>query len=336
MDTGDMATEDFLTELRTPNKSGSFVVKPSYRKGEFDSHAVDCPFLFFHDDRYWMTFVGWDGIGYRTGLASSENLESWKREGIILDRGPKGSATEFNAALTNILRDNELHGPGTLKKVNGHFVGTYHAYPKPGYESGPAVIGLCTSTDLRHWDVQPPILKPDPTCQWESGGLYKSWILEHEGTYFIFYNAKNTSGRPWIEQTGFARSNDLVHWERYENNPVLKLGPKGAFDDLFASDPCVLRHRDTWVMFYFGNSTDGHARDGVAVSNDLMNWEKVDEILLEVGPEGSIDSKYAHKPGIITRDGKLYHFYCAVYTAEDPHLGEIEHPQVRGISYASN
>ena len=103
-----MTTENILNELRTPNKSGRFVVKPSYRKGEFDSHAVDCPFLFFHDDRYWMTFVGWDGIGYRTGLASSENLESWKREGIILDRGPKGSTTEFNAALTNILRDNDL------------------------------------------------------------------------------------------------------------------------------------------------------------------------------------------------------------------------------------
>lgn len=328
--------EEIINALRTPYKSKKFVISPSYKKGEFDSHAVDCPFLFFYDDRYWMTFVGWDGIGYRTGLASSFDLETWKRERLMIDRGPKGSITEYNAALTNILRDNELYGPGTLKTVDGRFVGSYHAYPNAGYEAGPAVIGLCYSTDLRTWDMQPPILKPSPECEWESGGLYKSWILEHEGTYYLFYNARNTEGRPWIEQTGFAASNDLINWERYEHNPVLKTGKKGAFDDLFASDPCVLRHKDMWVMYYFGNSTDKHARDGLAVSTDLINWRKIDEILIDVGPEGSIDSKYAHKPGIIAKDGKLYHFYCAVYTAEDPHLGEIEHPQVRGISYATN
>jgi predicted GH43/DUF377 family glycosyl hydrolase len=328
--------EEIINELRTPNKSGRFVVSPSYKKGEFDSHAVDCPFLFYYKDRYWMTFVGFDGVGYRTGLASSFDLETWKRERLMIDRGPKGSITEYNAALTNILRDNELYGPGTLKTVDGRFVGSYHAYPNAGYEAGPAVIGLCYSTDLRTWDMQPPILRPSPNCEWESGGLYKSWILEHEGTYYLFYNARNTEGRPWIEQTGFATSNDLINWERCEHNPALKTGPKGCFDDLFASDPCVLRHKDMWVMYYFGNSTDKHARDGLAVSTDLINWRKIDEILIDVGPEGSIDSKYAHKPGIITKDGKLYHFYCAVYTAEDPHLGEIEHPQVRGISYATS
>src|ERR1700677_3563332 len=105
-----------LDDYRTPYKINRLVVAPSYRKGDFDSHAVDAPFLFFHEGRYFMTFVGWDKTGYRTGLASSTDLEAWHKEGLILDRGPEDSVTQYNAALTCILRDNELHGPATLKK----------------------------------------------------------------------------------------------------------------------------------------------------------------------------------------------------------------------------
>jgi predicted GH43/DUF377 family glycosyl hydrolase len=323
-----------LDHIRTPNKAGRLLLAPSYIKGTFDSHAVDCPFLFFHEDAYWMTYVGWDGAGYRTGLARSTELLAWEKQGMILDRGPAGSPTAYNAAMTAILRENGLYSHGRLKQVEGRFVGTYHAYPNPGYEEGPASIGLCTSTDLLHWQVEPPFLHPDPGSEWESGGLYKSWLLEHEGTYYLFYNAKNQPQGGWHEQTGLVTSPDLVHWTRYAGNPLLKVGPTGAFDDYFASDPCVLQVEGGWAMFYFGNSSDGHARDSAAFSNDLLHWEKAGEVLIDVGPAGSVDSRYAHKAGITARDERLYHFYCAVSPAEDPHLGEIEHSEVRGISAA--
>ena len=322
-----------LPFIRTPFKIPSLVIAPSYRQGTFDSHAVDCPFPFFHQGRYYMTFIGWDATGYRTGLAVSDDLLHWEKERLLLDRGPVGSVTEFNVALTCILRDNDLYGPATLKQVEGQYVGTYHAYPVPGYETGPAVIGLCFSKDLRRWELGDPILRPDPNWDWEKGGLYKSWLLEHEGLFYLYYNAKNQE-HSWIEQTGVAISTDLTHWERYAGNPVLKVGPRGAFDDLFASDPCVFRLQDGWVMFYFGNSSDHHARDSAAFSHDLLHWEKCGEVLVDVGPEGSIDSRYAHKAGMIAKDGVLYHFYCAVRPAPDPRQGEIVHDEVRGISAA--
>jgi predicted GH43/DUF377 family glycosyl hydrolase len=329
---------NMLKLIQTPNKHDKLVVAPSCKSGTFDSQAVDCPFPFFHDGQYWMTYVGWDGTGYQTGLASSDDLRNWKKEGLLLGRGPTGSVTEYNAALTCILRDNELFGPGTLKPVDGRFVGTYHAYPQPGYEAGPAVIGLCFSDDLRSWDVPPPVLEPDPSCEWEAGGLYKSWLMESDGTYYLFYNAKDHADKsiPWTEQTGFATSTDLIHWKRHPGNPVLKVGAAGDFDDRFASDPVVLRHEDRWVMFYFGLCSDGHARDGVAFSDDLEHWQKAEDILIDVGPSGSIDSRYAHKPGIIADSGKLYHFYCGVAPAKDKRQGEITHGEVRGIALATN
>lgn len=325
-----------LETIRTPNKHGRLVIAPSYKKDAFDSHGVDCPFPFFHNDKYWMTYIGWDGTGYQTGLASSDDLLNWKKERLLLGRGPKGSATEYNIALTNILRDNELFGPGTLKRVHGRFVGTYHAYPQPGYEVGPAAIGLCYSDDLQSWDVCPPVLFPEPSCAWEAGGLYKSWLLENDGVHYMFYNAKNNTEGAWVEQTGFVTSRDLLHWERFSGNPVLRLGAKGDFDDIFASDPCVFRHAGRWIMFYFGLCSDGHARNGVAMSDDLKHWQKANERLIDVGPAGSIDCRHAHKPGMISRGKKLYHFYCACAPAGDQQLGEINHDEVRGISVATN
>jgi hypothetical protein len=60
-------------------------------------------------------------------------------------------------------------------------------------------------------------------------------------------------------------------------------------------------------------------------------------VLVDVGPQGSIDSRHAHKPGIIAKDGALYHFYCAVrpVTTGEP-LGEVETHEVRGIALASS
>jgi len=139
-----------------------------------------------------------------------------------------------------------------------------------------------------------------------------------------------------VEQTGFATSTDLEHWKRFRGNPVLPIGESGAFDEHFAFDPCVLKHEDAWVMFYYGLCSDGHARAGVAFSDDLTHWRKSEEVLIDVGSAGGIDSRYAHKPGIITRGDSLYHFYCAVAPAKDKQLGNIEQNEVRGISLATN
>jgi predicted GH43/DUF377 family glycosyl hydrolase len=329
-----------LQQIVTPYKANRLVLQASYRQGEFDSHAIDCPFPFWHNGCYYMTYIGWDSMGYQTGLASSSDLLNWKKEGLIIGRGPAGSITEFNVALTNILRDNALFGRGELKKVRGRYLGTYHAYPRPGYEAGPATIGLCWSDNLREWEIGDPVLMAEDGAAWEHGGLYKSWIVEDGGRFYLFYNAKNQTEWPWVEQTGMAFSDDLVHWERCSGNPLLGNGAPGAFDDMFASDPVVLKDGESWVMFYFGNSSDGHARDGAAYSSDLLHWTKFDRILIDVGIVGSIDSLYAHKAGIIAKEGKLHHFYCAVaptpvlISASTVQGSAAQHTETRGISVA--
>lgn len=312
--------------LATPHKLDKLVLTASGEQAAFDSISVDCPFIFTHDERFYMTFVGFDGVGYQTGLASSSNLVDWKNEGAILKRDPRSETLKYNVALTWIMRENGLYSPGKLKQVDGHFVAAYHAYPGQGYEQGAAIIGLARSKDLRNWICGPPVLRPDDGAAWEHGGLYKACLLANAGTYYLFYNAKNQTEGPWHEQTGVVTSKDLKNWKRYEGNPIIPNGPAGSMDEKFASDPCVLQDGQRWAYFYFGLDANGVARDLVATGPDLMHAAKCPGALIDVGPQGSVDSEYAHKPSMIAWKGDLYHFYCAV--------SRINGKEVRGISVA--
>ncbi len=298
-------------DLKTPYKLNRLVIGPSQKKGAFDEQSADVPFVFRHEGHFYMIYVGFDGVGYQTGLASSSDLTTWQPEGVVLRRQLSSPITRYNAALTWILRDNDIFGSGELKQVGGRFLGVYHAYPQPGLETGPAVIGLCWSRDLRNWEVEPPCLEPQDGAEWERAGLYKACLVEERGLYHIFYNAKNHPEN-WREQTGVATSKDLKHWVRNPGNPILRNGRSGTRDEIFASDPCVLKYRNEWALFYFGLDKQGVARDLLALSPDLISTRKCDGVLVDVGPKGSVDSKYAHKPSMIFHQGSLYHFYCAV------------------------
>jgi hypothetical protein len=270
-----------------------------------------------------MTYVGFDGTGYQTGLASSADLTTWKKEGCILRRDASNPVTRYNIAMNWIVRQNELRSPGDLKKIHGRYLGVYHAYPNAGYEQGAAVIGLCWSKDLLHWTIDPPCLHPNDGADWENGGLYKPCLVEHRGTFYLFYNAKTKRG---IEQTGVATSTDLRTWTRYAENPIIRNGGAGSWDERFASDPCVLTDGPRWVFFYYSLDRAGKARDLLATGTDPFHPVKVPEILIDVGAPGSVEETYAHKPSVVWDRGALYHYYCAV---------SGRYPKdVRGISVA--
>lgn len=317
---------DPYARVATPHKYGRLVVSASGLPGEFDARSVDCPFLFSHQGVFYMTHLGFDGVGYQTGLASSRDLVAWKREGCILRRDPAHPVIRHNVAMNWIVRENGLRSAARLKKVRGRYLGVYHAYPNAGYEEGPAVIGLCWSADFRQWEVGPPVLDPREGADWERGGLYKPCLVEHRGTFYLFYNAKNNAPRGWHEQTGVATSTDLKTWTRYEGNPILRNGGPGSPDERFASDPCVVQDAGDWFLFYFGLDAKGKARDLFAYGPDPFHFTKSDKVLIDVGPPGSVDEVYAHKPSVIFHRGALYHYYCAV-SGKYPH-------ETRGISVA--
>lgn len=296
---------------RTPFKYGKLVLAASGTPGSFDAKSVDCPFVFSANGRFYLSYVGFDGTGYQTGLAESRDLVTWTDRRLILARDPASPITRYNVAMASILRENALESPARLVKVDGRYVGAWHAYPSAGYEEGPAVIGLAWSDDLIHWQRGDPILLPHDGADWERGGLYKPYLVRIGDLYHLYYNAK-TTGTPWHEQTGLATSPDLKTWTRHPASPLIRNGPAGSWDDRFASDPVVVEHRGRWGMFYFGLSTDKKARELLALGDSPTSFAKVPEILVDTGAPGAVDDTYAHKPSVIFHRGALCHFYCAV------------------------
>lgn len=300
------------------HKADSLAITPSWRAGDWKSHGVDCPFAFRVNGRRAMTVVGWDGVGYQSGISWHED-GTWSEPELCFPRDPESAHRRYNAALTGLLREHALDGDGELIQVDGYYIGTYHAYPDPGYEQGSAIIGIVRSRDLRTWEDHGELLHPGEGGWWERGGLYKSHLILHEGRYWLFYNAKDQAEDGWIEQTGAAVSDDLLTWHRVSDQPLLPVGGPGEPDSRFASDPFIVRDADgTWVMFYFGLGATSPARELAATSTDLITWTKSGRILVDAGPAGSIDDWHAHKPTVIRDGNRLEHYYCAVQRLEEP------------------
>ena len=314
-----------IDHLLTPYKLGKAVLTGSGVPGAYDFLAVDCPNVFSHNGRFYMTHIGFDGTGYQTGLAVSDDLVHWEKKGVILKRGGNQEWDKVGMAATAILMDKDLYGGNKIKKWNGRYWMLYHSYPGEGYEAGSAEIGLCWTEDesLMNWHFfEKPVFSYRDGAPWEKGGLYKADLLMHEGKFYLFYNAKNKDESGWIEQTGMAVSDDLVHWTRPFDHPVLPVDAD-AWDSVFASDPQVFfdSKENRWVMFYYGLGNLS-ACDGVAVSEDLYNWTKFKAPILTIGGAGSIDSAYVHKPYMIYHEGMLYHFYCACRPAKDDDIAK--------------
>jgi predicted GH43/DUF377 family glycosyl hydrolase len=324
-------TEGEIAPFRTPYKYGKLVLSASADATAFDSKSVDDPFVFLHEGAFHMLYIGFDGTGYQTGLAKSNDLIRWERVACVAHRDPNSKYTQFNIALACLLREDGLTSRGRLKKIHGRYLGAWNAYPNAGYEAGAAVIGLAWSDDLLHWQLTDPILFPADGAPWEHGGLYRPNLVEHNGVFYLYYNAKTDTlpkeqGGGWHEQSGVATSRDLKTWTRYEGNPILRNGGPDSRDARFASNPFVVRDRNLWGMYYFGFDTHGKARELLALGRDPYHFSKVNEIMIDLGPPGSVDETFAHKPCVIFHDGALYHFYCAV-SGKWPH-------DVRGISVA--
>ncbi len=300
------AASELPAHLRR-HKLPATVLRPTHRPGDFDSEMVDCAQVLPWGGRWLMQYTGFDGERYRLGLAESDDLLHWERQGMILDSGREGE-WDFGSA-----------GGGWLIREQERWYLFYCGFPEPGYEVGPGRTGLAVGHDLFRLEKLPeaPVLEPSPGDAWDSGGLYKAAVYEIEGQYWMFYNAKNRAG-DWLEQTGLAASRDLLSWEKYDGNPILRVGPPGSWDSRFASDPVLVSVGGLRHLFYYG--FDGrHAYDGVALSKagSLVDWAKLPlNPILRPGPPGSCDSVHAHKPFVLEHEGVYYHFYCAVSETE--------------------
>jgi predicted GH43/DUF377 family glycosyl hydrolase len=313
-------------EVRTPFKYGIVVKADAGSK-------VDCPSVFRHGGKWYMTYIIFDGNGYETALAVSDDLLAWRPLGKILPFR-EGTWDAVQAAGYIALQDHTWGGSYELAMHDGKYWISYLGGKLKGYETDPLMIGMAWTTDPAKpepWTrLEEPVLTGDQAdCRaWEKLTQYKSNVIhdksESQGYPFVmFYNGKSISG---YECIGMAVSKDMKTWLRYGKEPVIDNG-KGI-----SGDPQVVRMGDAWVMFYFGAFWKPRAFDTFACSYDLVHWMKWTGPHL-VEPSEPWDQEYAHKPWVVKHDGVVYHFYNAVgnqgrtialATSKDLRKGNVE------------
>ncbi len=292
-------------EAKTPYKYGVIL------KGQ-DGRKLDCPSVFRHDGKWYMVYIIFDGSGYETALAVSDDLLQWQTLGKVLPFKKTGWDA-LQAAGYIALQDTTWGGSYELQRHDGKYWMSYLGGALAGYETDPLAIGLAWTQDPTQptpWQrLDESVLSRDQedVRPWEALTQYKSNII-YEPTkllsypFVMFYNGK-AKGSP--ERIGMAVSNDMCHWIRYGAEPVIdnKTGISG--------DPQIVRMGDVWVMFYFGAFWRPKAFDTFACSYDLVHWTQWTGPDL-VAPSKPFDKTYAHKPWLIKHKGVVYHFYCAV------------------------
>ncbi|MCK5371581.1 MAG: glycosylase, partial [Cyclobacteriaceae bacterium] len=118
-----------------------------------------------------------------------------------------------------------------IRKVNGEPIGP-GAYGTPTlwidgdswylfYERGDLGIWLAVSTDQKVWtNIQDdPVIEMGPD-KYDAKGVAVNQIVKYKGRYYAYYHG--TPDEDWATwNSNVAVSDDLIHWTKYENNPIV-------------------------------------------------------------------------------------------------------------------
>lgn len=311
--------QEIYEEVKTPHKYGLVVVPDSPEK------QLDCPSIYRMNNKWYMTYIVFDGQGYETWLAESKDLLDWKTLGRQLSESNNEQWDGVQKAGYNALIDTKWGGSYKPSKFKNKYWMSYFGGNAKGYEPEPLSLGIAyTSKKINkahEWERlnEPIFTSQDKDVRWweNRNKLFKSYIIEdperNTGSRFVmYYNAvgdslENNKPTRWYERIGMAVSDDMVNWSRYLKEPVVH-HPVGI-----TGDPMIQRIKGHWVMFYFGafwENKEG-AFNRFAVSKDLVNWTdwQGEDLIASSEP---YDAQYAHKSFVIKHKGTVYHFYCAV------------------------
>jgi beta-1,2-mannobiose phosphorylase / 1,2-beta-oligomannan phosphorylase len=198
--TGYDGTREGIKLLGHATSADGLTWKRDARNPILSEHWIEDMMVVRHEATYYMFC---EGVGDRAQwLTSADGLE-WQLRGKLdvrcadgrpLSSGPFGTPTVF-------IKD-----------------GAWYLF----YERMDRGVWLAQSKDLKVWtNVQDePVLSPGPE-PYDRLAIAMNQVIEHEGRYYACYHGTGdeTAPRQWC--SCLAVSDDLRHWRKYEQNPLL-------------------------------------------------------------------------------------------------------------------
>jgi predicted GH43/DUF377 family glycosyl hydrolase len=118
-----------------------------------------------------------------------------------------------------------------------------------------------------------PVLSPGQSDSWENYGVYAPFVLKHGDTLKMWYTGSKGYD---VQQIGYAISFDGINWQKYQHNPVLKVGAPGSWDSRYVGYSEIIIIDNTYHMWYGGHDdfSNPSFQIGYATSPDGINWTK--------------------------------------------------------------
>jgi len=245
----------------------------------------------------------------RAGVATSKDLRTWDRgpNNPILQEGAPGSwdrALQVGCVVRAPDKRYALLYDGFNGKRWGGVGVAYAKSPLGPFEkySGNPVLtnGKAGDFDGEHVHLH--------TCLQLDDGRY---ALLYTGFGMAQEPSKQRAG----DQGGLAFSNDLVHWTKFEGNPVLAFAPVGTFYDEHLRPKGILKRGEWYYLFFEGAHYDKLWFDpaGDARSKHLKQWEKFPHPLPSLGTGQDYDSIVTEWPvPTISPSGDIVLFYMCL------------------------
>ncbi|MES1214322.1 MAG: glycosylase [Bacteroidota bacterium] len=307
--------EEIYQKIKTPFKYGVVLTAPDSTK------MADSPTVFRLNEKWYMTYIIFDGKGYETWLATSDDLLHWTTEGKIMSFTENTWDASQKAGYPSLV-DINWGGSYEPMKYDDKYWVSYLGGSDKGYEAGRLGVGIAYTDDITQAKELtrtgiPVLAANDSAARWyDNKTIFKSSIIYDKNKltgypFVMYYNGAGDSSDihcNQFESISMAGSKDMLHWKRVGEKPLVTKG-RGI-----CGDAQVVKMNDLYVMFYFGhNWHDGEttAFERFACSYDLVNWTEWKGANL-IEPSLDYDRQYAHKPWVVKWQGVVYHFYNAV------------------------
>ncbi|KRL36811.1 glycoside hydrolase family 32 protein [Liquorilactobacillus uvarum] len=167
---------------------------------------------------------------------------------------------------------------GWMNDPNGlcFFKGYYHVffqYHPYSAEWGPMHWGHVRSLDLVHWEECPVALTPG-NPEDKDGCFSGSAVVKDNKMYLIYtghHYVEGTRQQKFWQNQNIAVSEDGLHFQKYDGNPIIAKPPDDNSDDF--RDPKVWHKKDVWYMVLGSQDKSKQGRVLLYRSKDLFKWD---------------------------------------------------------------
>ena len=160
-----------------------------------------------------------------------------------------------------------------------------------------------------------PVFRENAPGTWDSGHIETPSVIFVGNEYRLYYVATPDSAKenPEYLQLGLATSADGTSWQRHAENPLLRHGNAGEWDERWIESPCVVQTDSLYYMWYNGVDAEWKIHVGLATSADGVHWQKhAQNPVFSPLPESAWESAAVYAPQVRVMDNEFVMLYTGV------------------------